>query len=111
MEQIILVIHVLAAIALIGFILIQHGKGAEAGAAFGSGASQTFFGSQGTGNFLTRTTAVLVTVFFITSLVLGFLASHHAKPKDLDTMLKKVQSSTVTKHESTDSEIPNVPGN
>jgi preprotein translocase subunit SecG len=104
MEEIILVIHVIAAIALIGFILIQHGKGAEVGASFGSGASQTLFGSQGSGNFLTRATAILVTVFFITSLALGYLASHHAKPKDLDELLKRVQPETVKQ----DNEIPEV---
>lgn len=90
METIILIMHILAAIGLIAFILLQQGKGAEAGASFGSGASQTFFGSQGSGNFLTRTTAVLVTIFFITSLALGYLASHRMKPKDLDELLKKV---------------------
>lgn len=71
--QTILVVHVLVAIALIALILIQHGKGADAGAAFGSGASATVFGSQGAGSFLTRTTAVLATVFFLTSLSLAYL--------------------------------------
>lgn len=104
MEQIVLVIHVIAAIGLIGFILIQHGKGAEVGASFGSGASQTLFGSQGSGNFLTRTTAVLVSVFFVTSLTLGYLASHQAKPRDLDELLKKVQPAAAKQ----DNEIPEV---
>ena len=104
MEQIVLVIHVIAATGLIGFILIQHGKGAEVGASFGSGASQTLFGSQGSGNFLTRATALLVTIFFVTSLTLGYLASHRAKPKDLDELLKKVQPATVKQ----DNEIPEV---
>src|SRR5437773_961310 len=93
MEQFILIIHVLAAIGLIVFILLQQGKGAEAGASFGSGASQTFFGSQGSGNFLTRITAILVAVFFVTSLTLGYLASHQLKPKELDELLKKVPMS------------------
>lgn len=92
MEQLILIIHVLAAVGLIGLILMQQGKGAEAGASFGAGASQTFFGSQGSGNFLTRTTAILVTVFFITSLGLGIIASHRARPQNLDTLLEKVQA-------------------
>ena len=104
MEQIVLVIHVIAAIGLIGFILIQHGKGAEVGASFGSGASQTLFGSQGSGSFLTRTTAVLVSVFFVTSLTLGYLASHQAKPKDLDELLKKVHPAA----QKQDNEIPEV---
>lgn len=103
MEQILLFIHILAAIGLIVFILLQQGKGAEVGASFGSGASQTFFGSQGSGNFLTRTTAILVAVFFITSLALGFMAANRAKPKDLDELLKKGQSAPIT---STESDVP-----
>lgn len=106
MEQIILVVHVIAAIGLIGFILMQQGKGAEVGASFGSGASQTIFGSQGSGNFLTRATAILVTIFFVTSLALGYLASHQAKPKDLDELLKKVQPAVFEKQ---DKDIPTVP--
>lgn len=68
------VVHVLTAIALVGLVLIQHGKGADAGASFGGGSSQTVFGSRGSGNFLTRTTAVLATVFFLTSLALAWQA-------------------------------------
>lgn len=106
MEQIILVVHVIAAVGLIGFILIQHGKGAEVGASFGSGASQTLFGSQGSGNFLTRATAILVTIFFVTSLALGYLASHKTKPNDLDELLKQVQPATVK--QAQDNEIPEI---
>ena len=68
LEQLILVIHALAAVAIIALILIQHGKGADMGASFGSGASQTVLGVQGGGNMLTRSTAILVAVFFLTSL-------------------------------------------
>ena len=75
MYELILVIHVLIAITLIALVLLQQGKGAEMGAAFGAGASQTLFGSQGSGNFLTRFTAICATIFFITSLSLGHLAS------------------------------------
>ena len=71
--QVVLVIHVVIAISLVALILIQHGKGADAGAAFGSGASATVFGSQGSASFLTRTTAVLATGFFITSLSLAYV--------------------------------------
>jgi len=67
-------IDVLLAIAMVGFILLQHGKGADAGAAFGSGASATVFGARGSGSFLTRTTAVLAAAFFINSLTLAYLA-------------------------------------
>lgn len=78
MELIVQIIHVLAALALIGLILIQHGKGADAGAAFGSGSSQTVFGGSGSGNFLTRSTAILATVFFLTSLGLAIFAKRNA---------------------------------
>lgn len=103
MEQVVLVLHIVAAIGLIGFILMQQGKGAEVGASFGSGASQTLFGSQGSGNFLTRATAILVTIFFATSLGLGYLATHKAKPKDLDELLKTVQITAPVKG---DQDIP-----
>ena len=72
-SEIILIIHVIIAVALVGLILIQHGKGADAGAAFGSGASSTVFGSQGSASFLTRITAGLATAFFITSLTLAYM--------------------------------------
>jgi preprotein translocase subunit SecG len=68
-------IHVLVAIAVIGLVLIQHGKGADIGASFGSGASNTVFGSQGTGNFLFKLTGGLVLTFFVTSLTLSYLVS------------------------------------
>lgn len=69
-------IDVLLAIGIIGLILIQHGKGADVGAAFGSGASGTVFGSQGSASFLTRLTAILATLFFVNSLALAYLASN-----------------------------------
>jgi len=75
LHLILLVFQVVVAVSLIGFILIQHGKGADAGAAFGSGASSTVFGSQGTGNFLTKTTTVLAFLFLSNSLVLGYMAT------------------------------------
>ena len=75
LNHILLVIHVLVAVSVIGLILLQQGKGADMGAAFGSGASQTLFGSRGTANFLTRTTAVLALVFFVANLTLAYLAT------------------------------------
>jgi len=69
------VIHVLTALGLIGLVLLQHGKGADAGAAFGSGASSTVFGSRGSSSFLSRATAILATTFFCTSLVLAYFSS------------------------------------
>jgi preprotein translocase subunit SecG len=83
LHNIILVIHVLVAVALVGLILLQQGKGAEAGAAFGSGASGTVFGSRGSASFLTRTTGILATVFFITSLSLAYLATQQVKPQSV----------------------------
>lgn len=75
MYQLILMIHVIVAIAVIGLVLIQQGKGAEIGAAFGSGASNTLFGSQGTGGFLFKLTGGLALAFFATSLMLSYLVS------------------------------------
>lgn len=80
-----LVVHVLVGAAIVGFVLMQHGKGADMGAAFGSGASGSLFGSSGSANFLSRTTAVLATIFFITSLSLTYMASNRGQhgPKSL----------------------------
>lgn len=74
MQTLVLVVHVLAAVLLIGLVLVQHGQGADAGAAFGSGASQTVFGSRGAGSFLTRLTTGLAVIFFITSMTLAYLS-------------------------------------
>ena len=79
MDIVLHVVHVLAALGLIGLILIQHGKGADAGASFGGGGSQTVFGSAGSANFLTRFTAVLAVVFFVTSLGLAWMARQEAE--------------------------------
>ena len=78
MEQLILVVHVLTALGIIGLILLQQGKGAEAGASFGAGGSQTVFGSGGGGNFFTRATAVFATIFFVTSFGLAIMAKNKA---------------------------------
>ena len=77
-ETVIVVLHLLVAIAVVGLVLMQQGKGVEAGASFGSGASATVFGSQGSGTFLSRVTAILAAVFFVTSLGLAYYASHKA---------------------------------
>ncbi|MCX7894136.1 MAG: preprotein translocase subunit SecG [Burkholderiales bacterium] len=76
---VVLVVHVLAALGIIGLVLLQHGKGADVGAAFGSGASGSLFGATGSANFLSHTTAVLAVVFFLTSLGLAYLASNRPK--------------------------------
>jgi len=81
LESAVLVLHTLAALALCGFVLLQHGKGADMGAAFGSGASGSLFGAAGSANFLSRTTAILATVFFVTSVGLTYFGSLHGKPQ------------------------------
>ncbi len=84
MYQLILVFHVLVAISIVGLVLLQHGKGADIGAGFGSGASNTVFGSQGSGGFLFKLTGGLVITFFITSLLLSSLvAGQYKKSKNI----------------------------
>jgi preprotein translocase subunit SecG len=78
MEQLILIAHLLIALAIIGLVLLQQGKGAEMGASFGAGASQTLFGADGSVNVLTRTTAILATLFFVTSFGLAIVARDKA---------------------------------
>jgi len=75
----VLVVHVLTALGIIGLVLLQHGKGADVGAAFGGGASGSLFGATGSANFLSRATATMAAVFFMTSLGLAYLATH--KPR------------------------------
>ncbi|QBY02943.1 preprotein translocase subunit SecG [Thalassotalea sp. HSM 43] len=80
--QVLLVVYLIIALILVGFILIQQGKGADMGASFGAGSSATIFGSSGSGNFMTKTTAILATVFFVTSLILGNLTAQRTKATD-----------------------------
>ena len=82
MYGVLLSLYLIVAIALIGFILLQHGKGASMGASFGAGASNTVFGSVGSGNFLTHSTAVLATLFFIISLAISAMYAHQNKDTD-----------------------------
>jgi preprotein translocase subunit SecG len=86
---ILLVVQVLVAVALIALILMQHGKGADAGAAFGSGASATVFGARGSANFLSRTTAVLAVVFFVNSLTLAYLAASVPEARSLIDQMRE----------------------
>lgn len=88
MYTIIVVMHVLVSIALIGLVLIQHGKGADAGAAFGSGASGTVFGARGSANFLTRVTAWLAAAFFILSLALAYIV--HGRSDDASSVVDAI---------------------
>jgi preprotein translocase subunit SecG len=109
MQTILTVLQVFLSLGLIGLILIQHGKGADAGAAFGSGASATVFGARGSGSFLTRTTAILATIFFLTSMALAYYATKGAEPP---TLMDAGDDSTVVipgpVPMSTD--VPTIPG-
>jgi len=82
MEQIILIVHLIVALAIIGLIMLQQGKGADMGASFGAGGSQTLFGSDGSGNVLTRATSWLVVLFFASSFGLALLASQKSVTVD-----------------------------
>jgi preprotein translocase subunit SecG len=78
-EMIIWFVHTIAALLIIGLVLIQHGKGADVGAAFGSGSAGSLFGASGSANFLSKTTAVFAAVFFISSLGLTYFSGHERK--------------------------------
>ncbi|MCB1850423.1 MAG: preprotein translocase subunit SecG [Gammaproteobacteria bacterium] len=108
MQTILVVVHLFLAIGLIGLVLMQHGKGADAGAAFGSGASGTVFGASGAANFLSRTTAVLATLFFVTSLALAWYAMQTTEQVGLMDNHKSAPPTAPVKTES--SEVPTVPG-
>lgn len=99
LQQFLVLMHVLISIALIALVLIQQGKGAELGATFGSAASQTVFGSQGSGSFLLKLTGLLALLFFATSLSLGYIAGHSAKQDPIQNLANMAQQlpSTVGK--------------
>ena len=82
MFNVLLVIYLLAAVGVIGLVLIQQGKGADMGASFGSGGSNTVFGSTGSGNFMTRTTGILAGLFFFISLTLGAMTANRESAED-----------------------------
>ncbi|MGF1908964.1 preprotein translocase subunit SecG [Vibrio kasasachensis] len=90
MFSVLLVIYLLAAVGVIGLVLIQQGKGADMGASFGAGASNTVFGASGSGNFLTRMTAVFATAFFVISLVLGNMSTHKTESQWVDPTQSQV---------------------
>lgn len=92
MENLVWVVHVVTAMVLIGLVLIQHGKGADMGAAFGSGSAGSLFGSSGSANFLSRSTAVAATIFFITSLSLTYI---YSRPSKEQSVLDKVDVKTL----------------
>ncbi|MEH6454472.1 MAG: preprotein translocase subunit SecG [Psychromonas sp.] len=106
MYEILLVVYLIVAIILIGFVLIQQGKGAGMGASFGSGASNTVFGAGGAGNFMTRTTAVLAVGFFVLSLVLGNLSTNKVTADDNFSNLEVEQVSEIPVEEDLSGVIP-----
>jgi len=107
METIVTVTHLFVSLALIALILIQHGKGADAGAAFGSGASGTVFGANGAANFLSRSTAFLATSFFVLSLALGWFAINTTKAPDL--IIDDNTPAPIVEQQKTEPSIPEVP--
>lgn len=114
MYPLILILHVLVSVLLIATVLIQRGKGASIGAAFGSGASQTVFGSQGSGSFLFKVTGFLAAVFFITTMTLGYMrASQHQREQQFNLPLPvsqqmpaQTQSDTVDSGNDTLQPVP-----
>ncbi|MFD1261245.1 preprotein translocase subunit SecG [Entomomonas asaccharolytica] len=106
LESVIVIVHLLVAIAVIVLVLLQHGKGADMGASFGSGASNTVFGSQGSANFLSRTTAVLVAVFFITSIGLAYYAKSKSSASLFD---KSVPAATQPVNQTQQPAVEDIP--
>jgi preprotein translocase subunit SecG len=103
MEQIVLIVHLLLALAIIGLIMLQQGKGADMGASFGAGASQTLFGSTGGANVLTRATTWLVAAFFATSFGLAIIATEKTRSvDDVDIAVPAAQQQPATEEASAD---------
>lgn len=126
METIIVVVHLVVAVIIVGLVLLQQGKGADAGASFGAGASQTVFGASGSGNFLVRATTIAAVIFFITSLSLSLVAKNQTgfssttglpvvSPEVLESVseveadVPQLEASPTT--ENTQEDLPNLPSN
>ena len=105
--NILIVTHVLVALSIIGLVLLQHGKGADMGSGFGGGASSSLFGATGSANFLSRTTAVLATAFFLLSLALAYLAS--TKPVEGGGVMDAVKSRPEEKKPAAEPSKPQPP--
>lgn len=108
MEKLVLIIHSLAALVIIGLVLLQQGKGAAAGASFGAGASQTVFGSEGSGNFFTRATWTIAFLFFATSFGLAVIAKNHSKVATQGMVVPAAQQAPVSDVPAT-STVPAAP--
>jgi preprotein translocase subunit SecG len=94
--NLILVLQLLSALAMIGLVLVQHGKGADMGASFGSGASGSLFGATGSANFLSRSTAVCATIFFACTLALAYTSNHRGGTSADDNLLDKAPAPVVS---------------
>ena len=106
METFVWIIHTLAALGVIGLVLIQHGKGADMGAAFGSGSAGSLFGATGASNFLSKATGVLAAIFFISSLGLTYLSSHRQSGGVMQSAPAVVQPAPVTTEKKVDAPVP-----
>ena len=95
--NIVIVVHVLVAIAIVGLVLLQHGKGADMGSGFGGGASGSLFGATGSANFLSRTTAILAALFFVSSLGLAYLATE--RPRESGSVVDRAPAAEQKKAE------------
>ncbi|MEZ0288135.1 MAG: preprotein translocase subunit SecG [Methylophilus sp.] len=109
METLVMVVHVLAAMGVIGLVLLQHGKGADMGAAFGSGASGSLFGVSGSSNFMSRATAIFVAIFFTTSLTLAYLSSHRGEQSSVISLQKKAAQNAAPAVQTQDETKPAEP--
>ncbi|GIX22306.1 MAG: hypothetical protein KatS3mg121_1089 [Gammaproteobacteria bacterium] len=109
MHVFLLAIHVLLALALIGLVLIQHGRGADAGAAFGSGASATVFGARGSASFLTKLTTGLAFAFFANSLALAYLSAHQSEQPSLVERAYQQEAAAAPAEPAADAEAPVAP--
>jgi preprotein translocase subunit SecG len=108
LQSVIVFVHAVLALAIIGVVLMQKGKGADAGAGFGSGASGTVFGARGSATFLSKTTAVLATLFFVTSLSLAYMAANRPKAA-VDSVLDKAAPVSPAPVSSVPLSLPVVP--
>jgi preprotein translocase subunit SecG len=101
-----LIVQVILSICLIVLVLMQHGKGADAGAAFGSGASSTVFGSKGSGNFLSKTTAIMAALFFVVCMALAYMGSHRNDSASLIQSVTSIGTEEVQGVTSVESDLP-----
>ena len=110
MQSFLMMIHMVLALVLIGLILLQHGRGADAGAAFGSGASATVFGARGSGSFLSRLTTILAMAFFANSLALAYFSAHQEQGTGLMDQIQTETASPVTPEQPRDQAAPLIQG-